>query len=356
MVDPLPESIEEGADLQTGQRGAEAEVGAEAERDVMVRRAGEVEGLGVVEMGRIPIRGTVGQQHLLALADGAAVELDIFGGGTAEVVDRGDPADELFGGDLDVGPVLEELPLVGSVGEFEQGTRDDGAGGFGAAVEQQQETVGDDLVESEWVTADLAAGFGLGLDPLRHHIVDWAPGCNLVPLCLVELRARACELHGRDDASFLVIPGPTPECDRGLGPVLQFGPHGVGEAEQEADHLGGEGSGEFGHDLLLGPARARDREGVDGVADFVVPLAHGSRREPTRDEVSAGDVERIVGADDRTVGRDVGPVAALVLVGVDEDVLVLLDVDDVVVAGHHPEFVRLVPHDGLVFRSQAYLA
>ena len=136
MIDPLPESIEEGADLQTGQRGAEAEVGTETERDVMVRRAGEVEGLGVVEMGRIPIRGAVGQQHLLALADGAAVEFDILGGGTAEVVDRGDPADELFGGDLDVGPVLEELPLVRSVGEFEQGTSDDGAGGFGAAVEQ----------------------------------------------------------------------------------------------------------------------------------------------------------------------------------------------------------------------------
>ena len=47
MIDPLPESIEEGADLQTGQRGAEAEVGTETERDVMVRRAGEVEGLGV---------------------------------------------------------------------------------------------------------------------------------------------------------------------------------------------------------------------------------------------------------------------------------------------------------------------
>ena len=37
MVDPLPESIEEGADLQSGQRGAETEVGAEAESVSAVR-------------------------------------------------------------------------------------------------------------------------------------------------------------------------------------------------------------------------------------------------------------------------------------------------------------------------------
>src|SRR5690606_4985241 len=42
-------------------------------------------------------------------------------------------------------------------------------------------------------------------------------------------------------------------------------------------------------------------------------------------------------------GRDVRPVAALLLVGVDEDVLALLDLDDVVVARDAPQLVGRVP-------------
>ena len=223
----------------------------------------------------------------------------------AEVVDRGDPADELFGGDLDVGPVLEELPLVRSVGEFEQGTSDDGAGGLGAAVEQEQ-AVGDDLVEAEGLATDLAAGLGLDVDPLGHDVVGGAAVGDIGLLRFVELGARTGEVHRRDDALLDVVARPAPEGDRGLGPVLELRPHLGREAEQEADHLGGEGSGEFGHDLPSAPLEHRIEEGVDGVADFVVPLAHGSRREPARDEVSAGNVERIVGADDRTVRRMLG--------------------------------------------------
>ena len=164
-----------------------------------------------------------------------------------EVVDRGDPADELFGGDLDVGPVLEELPLVGSVGEFEQGTRDDGAGGFGAAVEQQQ-AVGDDLVEPERLAADFAARLGFDRDPLGHHVVHRAAVGDLGFLGLVELGTGTGELHGRDDALLLVVARATAERDRGLGPCWSFGHISAG-SRAGGRSSGRGGSGEFGHDL-----------------------------------------------------------------------------------------------------------
>ena len=83
----------------------------------------------------------------------------------------------------------------------------------------------------------------------------------------------------------------------------------------------------------------------DGRPDVGLPLAHGPRGETAGHEVAAGPVERVVEADHRRVGRDVRTVPALVLVRVDEQIRVLLDVLDVVVARDAPQLVGGVPVD-----------
>jgi len=60
-VDTLPQPVEERADLEPGQRRAEAEVGAEAERQVVVGGPGDVEGIRSIEVGRISVGGCVGE-------------------------------------------------------------------------------------------------------------------------------------------------------------------------------------------------------------------------------------------------------------------------------------------------------
>ena len=74
----------------------------------------------------------------------------------------------------------------------------------------------------------------------------------------------------------------------------------------------------------------------------------GARREAAGDEVAPRAVLGVVEADERGVGRDVGPVPALALVRVDEELGVLLDVLDVVVARDPPELVGRVPVHRLV--------
>ena len=99
----------------------------------------------------------------------------------------------------------------------------------------------------------------------------------------------------------------------------------------------------------MSSTRSCCRGGVEesghGALDVVLPREHGARRETPVHELAALRVHRVVEADDRRVGRQVGSVAALDAIGVDEDVLRLLDLDDVVVAGDAPELVLGVPVD-----------
>src|SRR5262249_55420516 len=67
--------------------------------------------------------------------------------------------------------------------------------------------------------------------------------------------------------------------------------------------------------------------------------------EAAGDQLAPLRVQRIVGADHPRVGGHVRPVTALLLVGADEDLLGLLDLEDVVVARDPPELVDGVPVD-----------
>ena len=90
-------------------------------------------------------------------------------------------------------------------------------------------------------------------------------------------------------------------------------------------------------------SRSRDRR-----ANVVFPVRHRARGEAARHQLPPLRVQRVVDADDGVVGGQVRAVAALLLVGVDEDVFRLLDLEDVVVARDPPQLVDRVPVDGRV--------
>src|SRR3954452_3060907 len=164
LAHPAHELLEEHLDLEACERGAEAEVGSEPEGDVVVRRAGDVVALGIVEVLRVAVRRRVHQDHLLALADRLATDLVVAVGHPAHVEHRCDPADELLDRHGHVGTVAEQLVLLGSRRELEDGAGDDRAGGLRAAVEQQQ-AVADDRIETDGLAVDRCRR------PDRHDVV-----------------------------------------------------------------------------------------------------------------------------------------------------------------------------------------
>ena len=132
-------------------------MGAEAERDVLVRGAGDVERFGVNKVGGVAVGRRIHHQHLIAGRDDGAVEVVVGDGNAAHVVNGRDVADELFDCHGEVGAVLEARPLLGVGVQVEQRAADNGAGGLGAAIEQQQ-CVGDGFVDAKWVTGNFDGG------------------------------------------------------------------------------------------------------------------------------------------------------------------------------------------------------
>ena len=224
-------------------------------------------------------------------------------------------------------PARELRPLVRTLDQVEHRASDHRPGRLGTAVQDQQ-AVGDGRVDGH-----------VGRRPGRHHVVHRA-----ALLLGVQLGRRLGELHRGEDAVVVQVPRPTAQDDRALRPLLQVVPAVLSEPQQLADHHRGQRRREIIDHLR---AAALGLHGVEQARDLgshvVLPHGHGLRREPTRHQVAALVVERIVEPDDRRVGRQVRSVAALLLVRVDEHVLALLDLDDVVVPGDTPELVRGVP-------------
>ena len=98
--------LEHHAQLEAGERLAEAEVRAEAERDVLVRVALDVEAVRVGELRLVAVRRLVEQHALLAFVQLLAHELDVVGDRAAHVLDRADPAQHLLDRDRDLGRVV----------------------------------------------------------------------------------------------------------------------------------------------------------------------------------------------------------------------------------------------------------
>jgi hypothetical protein len=96
-------------------------VGAEAEGDVRVGAAADVEGVGVVEHLLLAVGGRVEQHDPVALGHVHAGDLRRSRGGAEEVVERRDPADQFLDRSRHQRRIGgHRLPLVGVAGQLER--------------------------------------------------------------------------------------------------------------------------------------------------------------------------------------------------------------------------------------------
>ena len=98
----IEQLLEHHAQLEPGERLAEAEVRAEPERDVLVGMALHVEAERIVELRLVAVGRFVEQHALLALEQLLADELGVVRDGAAHVLDRADPAQHLLDRDGDL--------------------------------------------------------------------------------------------------------------------------------------------------------------------------------------------------------------------------------------------------------------
>ena len=91
--------LEENAQLQFGQRRADAAVRAGAEREVPPHVLSlDVDPLGIGKHLLVAVRGNVPQRHLVAFADGLAAQSDIFSSSATHINDRRLEADQFIDG------------------------------------------------------------------------------------------------------------------------------------------------------------------------------------------------------------------------------------------------------------------
>ena len=96
-LEPVEQALENNGDLQPGEGRAEAEVVAEPEGEVGVRRPADVEGgRGGTECRLVAIGRGVEQQHRIAGGDVAAAEVGVDGGRAHERGHRRRPAQHLL--------------------------------------------------------------------------------------------------------------------------------------------------------------------------------------------------------------------------------------------------------------------
>src|SRR5581483_7357137 len=109
----LEQLLEQHAQLEAGQAGAQAEVGAEPERHVLVRRAADVERRRVGEHGLVAVGRRVEEQQLLALRDHLTAQLGVGHGGAGHVLDGADPPQHLLDGGAEQAAVGDQrLPPI----------------------------------------------------------------------------------------------------------------------------------------------------------------------------------------------------------------------------------------------------
>ena len=147
--EPLEDLVQGDAALQAGERGAETEVDAVAEGQVVVDLAVDVEAVRVGESSLVAVRRGGQEEHRAALRDHRAVVLDV--GGHVPGLDRGGGlvAEQLLDGAGDEAAVLGQLlQLVRVVGQHLAGPADQ-AGGRLVAGRRQQADVAQHLVAGE---------------------------------------------------------------------------------------------------------------------------------------------------------------------------------------------------------------
>ena len=164
-VEPREQVAEDRLDLDAREVRAQAEVLAEAEREVRVRAAVDAERERVVEHVLVAVRRREVQRELVAGTDRHAAHFAVLGRDAREVADRAHPAQDLLdrvGQQLGIVPEL--LPLGAVLAEREQPAADRVARRLVAGLDEQL-AVREQLLVGERLTVDRAA------DQLAHEIV-----------------------------------------------------------------------------------------------------------------------------------------------------------------------------------------
>ena len=138
---PVEDLLEHRPDLELGQVGSETEVrAAAAEGDVVVRRAGDVERVRVVEHLFVAVRRDVPEGDLVAGVDRLPAQLEVLRRGPPHVHDRRRVAQHLVDRARQQRRIGGELrPLVGVLEEEVHPVRDEVAGGLVAGHRKELE-------------------------------------------------------------------------------------------------------------------------------------------------------------------------------------------------------------------------
>ena len=157
VVEAVEELLEHHVDLHAGEVGAEAEVrAAAAERDVLVRRARDVERERVVELLLVAVRRDVPEDDLVAVLDLLTAELVVDASRCGGSASPGSPsaASPRRRAGMRLGVGAQPLELLGVLEQRDEPVRDQVARGLVAGDrEQQEEEV--DLEPGELLTVDL---------------------------------------------------------------------------------------------------------------------------------------------------------------------------------------------------------
>jgi len=353
--------LEHRDDLHASQVGAQAEVRADAETQMRVGVAGEVELIRLVEDTVVAVGPGVEHEDPIAFTEvGVAVGV-ILGDGPDEAEHGADESHDLVGGpvhELGVPEIVEqELALVGELGQGDQPTRQRVAGGLVAGDEQHGEEC-EQLVVVELGRLSVA---------LLVHALDVLCGDPLD--CFVVLGEVTGVEGGGEDRDEVVGGVGAPAGDQldahrgvlaeGGGGLVEdrvvgvdvavTGHHGVGPAVHVEALLGVESE-----DLADDDERDVHGELVDEVdrplggdlVDHLIgelthvgdELPDPARGEALVDESSLADVLGTVERDDRHVAGDERPhpEPGAVALGVPGDG------EHVLVSGGHPEIVGFV--------------
>ena len=138
--------------LHAGELVAEAEVLAEGKREVFVGVSGQIELVGACEDVLVPVGRDDHPEHLGALGQDGAVEVDVVQQGPGGAAgDGGRVTQQFLDGGLGQGRVVApELGLVGVLDEGEGRVADEVGRGV-VAGQHEEEDHGDDLVVVEGV-------------------------------------------------------------------------------------------------------------------------------------------------------------------------------------------------------------
>src|ERR1700757_954892 len=325
--------------LQPGELVAQAEVRPEAEREVVVRVALDVEGFRILEDLFVEVRRLEQQDHLLALVQLGAVKLVVGGDRAGHVLHRRRPSQHFFdrvGQQFQV--VDQTLVLIGVLQQLPGPAGQRVTGGL-VTADQQQQDLGEDLVVLEPRTLDLRV----------HQDAD-----QIVGRLLLARRDHSVHVFGvggegihRDLHVF--FGRSAAQCaDQFVGPFEEHLAVLRTHTEHVPDDRHGQGRGEVPDEVTLAALTYRVDQRVAQQGDLGLQVFHPLAGEPVVDELAAQQMLRIVHLDHHLDARLVGPDAA----GVREQLGFAFGLDDGLIRRRGGQPVA-VPEDRLVLPHPA---